>query len=166
MRVQAWFKRWLTSHKAANPHQLFQAYEAPGVDVVYAGWIQAFERANIDEPLASEASMEMVAQDKYGIYPEHHLVKLLQIVNQLRNQKAREEACADREQQTQENDLENEKQDRIKARWLEAAEATRRKYQRTIREEFPALCRNLKFIDLLARRRWADEATQRIKTQE
>jgi hypothetical protein len=163
MSARQWFPSWLKEHQAINPHREFSNYEAPGFDVVYAGWIRAFDARGIDYDQAIDASERMQAQDKREIYPEHHLPRIIALAE---TSKAREQAreTKQRAEKAESARLDAE-QELIRKAWQSVKPETKEKYREKIRAKNNGLTRFTTMIEIMARNAWADEVRTRRRAK-
>lgn len=156
-----WFRPWLARHKVRNPHQRFAAYEA-GSDLVYQGWVLAFAEERVTRGEATLASKVLQRRvEEKGLFPEHHLAKILAIVRERRAARAEAErvaarAAAQAEAATDRNGRAATLA-RYEAAWQILAAEQRGPFLDEARAEYPALWRFPAVIEAIACSAWAGQ---------
>jgi hypothetical protein len=154
MGAKEWFGQFITEHKERNPHKEFRTYELPGKQIVYAGWVRAFDRRGIDYRIATNASIEFQAQGQQ--YPEHHLPTLIELAGRV---KIRQDQVHRDQQRVTERALESTRSVReakIREAWIKAPEEMRQKHREWARAEYPQMIRLENYIEFMARSHWIE----------
>ncbi len=153
-----WFREWLGSHKARNPHGRFHAYELGGFANVYQSWVMALEERGTTLQEATRASRRLQQKaPEQGLLPEQHLPRLLQILVKIQAPRfaAEEQARKVAERAIREN---NEAEvARVEMTWRLLSEQGRDRYRRQVREVCPNMRRRT--VDFIARSVMAEEST-------
>lgn len=154
MNANEWFEAWIVGHKRRNPHKEFPPYEAGDRQEIYRGWIAALDAREIDEDLATAASLAMMASG--GIYPEHHLARLIAEAGRIRATSRAVIEERRREEVRTEERRRDQLDERIRKLWAGADEADREDNREWIRANYPGMAMFPGFVESMARMRWAD----------